>query len=120
MIDLALTNDDLTFTEGDVVTVSDVEAVAQRVHDRLHTFRTEWFLDQEFGPDYLRDVLKKNPSLTLVQSILTAQAELSLDGEAVLDRLELTLESSTRILKGDLVVRDPETQAEAARQLVIG
>ena len=124
-MDLLLTNNDVTFNEGDIVSVSGVRQVAQNVAARLRTFRREWFLDLLFGPNYIRDVFKKNPSLTLVRAVLVQQAEESLKDAipevvVVLKDFELTLESATRILKVAFTLRDEATQEEAEQQVVIG
>ncbi len=119
-MDLLLTDEDVSFDEGDIVTVIDIEEVAQRTKSQLQTFRGEWFLDLSFGPDYIQDVFKKNPSLTLVRSVLVAQAEQAIGDDAVLKEFELTQETATRNLEVSFVIRDPETQEEAERQVVIG
>lgn len=121
-MDLALDSvtNDVSFTEGDIVTITGIEAVAQRAADRLQTFRTEWFLDQDFGPNYIRDVLKKNPSLTLVKAIMIDQVNLAIGDDAVLSDFELTHEQATRLLEVNFVLRDPETQEEAEKKVVIG
>ncbi len=119
-MDIKLTSNDITFLNGDIVSVTGLVAVAQRVKDRLQTFRTEWFLDQDFGVNYLRDVLKKNPSLFLVQSILRSQAELSLNGEAVIKKFEIVFEQSTRKMEVSFILRSPETDEEVPEQVVIG
>lgn len=124
-MDLQLTDNDLTFAEGDVEIITGVRQVAQNVAARLQTFRTEWFLDTFFGPNYIRDVFKKNPSLTLVRAILVQQIEESIKDAAlntvvVLKDFELTLESETRILQVNFVLRDEATQKEAEEQVVIG
>lgn len=119
-MDLKLTNNDITFSEGDIVSVNGIEQIAQNVADRLQTFRTEWFLDLNFGPNYIRDVFKKNPSLTLIRAILVQQVELVIGDRAVLKRFELTQETATRNLEVSFVLRDPETQEEAEAQVIIG
>ena len=119
-IKLSPPNNDITFANGDIEFIFGIAAVAQRVKDRIQTFRQEWFLDQDFGVNFFRDILKKNPSLFLVQSILKSQAELALNGEAVIKEFELTLEQATRILEVSFVLRDPETGEEVQEQVVIG
>lgn len=61
---------DLQVTNGQLVTVVDAAALAQRLYYRLSTFRGEWALDPEFGVDYYADVLRKNPDRALVDSDL--------------------------------------------------
>jgi hypothetical protein len=118
--ELNLTTTDLTFSGGDLDTITGLEEVAQHVKDRLQSFRTEWFLDLAFGVDYIQDVFKKNPTLTLIQSVLVSQFELSLDENTVLKEFQLTQEIATRKLDVSFVLRDAETEAVAERQVVIG
>jgi len=125
-MDIELTdNIDVTISEGDVVQVIGIRAVAQRAADRLQTFRREWFLDLDFGPNYIRDVFKKSPSLTLVRSILLAQTEIAIldfagKKEAVIKDFVVVHETSTRLLEVSFVLRDPVTQEEAEAKVVIG
>lgn len=119
-MDLLLTNGDITFDEGDVVSTNGITEIAQHVADRLQTFRKEWFLDQSFGPDYIQDVFKKNPSMTLIRSILVAQVDLSIENIAVLKNFELTLETATRNLEVAFILRTFESQEEIETKVVIG
>ncbi len=111
---------DLVLVGGDIVLASGLQAVAQRIKDRLQTFLGEWFLDRDFGPPYLDDVLIKNPSLTLVRSILLAQAELSLNDEAVITDFEVTLELASRELEVAFTLREPDAEEEVQATVVIG
>ncbi len=121
MTDLQLTNGDVTFKEGDIESISDIRQVAQNTANRLQTFRGEWFIDTKFGPNYIRDVFKKNPSLTLVRSVLVAEVEANIKGRnTTLTNFQITLESSTRILKVEFTLRDKTTQEEAEAKVVIG
>lgn len=61
---------DLVIENGDMVLVDHEQAIGQAIRDRLSTFRGEWFLDTQFGPDYRDEILVKNPPLELVTSIL--------------------------------------------------
>ena len=125
-MDFLLTNGDVSFTEGDIVSTSGINQIAQNIANRLRTFRREWFLDKDFGPDYIQDVFKKNPSLTLIRAVLVAQIELAIKDatlsgvNAVLKNFELTLESATRILQVAFTIRDEVTQLEAEQRVVIG
>lgn len=64
---------DLVIENGDLATVSGADEVAQRIRDRLLTFRGEWFLDLEFGPSYREDILKKGVTLETVSAILKTE-----------------------------------------------
>ena len=111
---------DIVFTTGDLVLVTGLAAVGQRINDRLGTFLTEWFLDTSYGPNYLRDVFTKNPSITLIHSILVVEATKSLQDEAVLVEFLVTLDSTTRVLTVDIILRDPDTQEELRLNFPVG
>lgn len=61
--DLLVTNNSLTLTEG-------AEAVKQHLQSRLRTFLGEWFLDTSIGVPWYQEVLVKQPSFQVVQSVL--------------------------------------------------
>ena len=92
-VDLQFTND-LTIDKGDLVLLSHDDAVGQSIRDRLATFRGEWFLDLEFGPDYREDILVKNPRLDVVSSILKDEILKSVDG--TFTEFEVTHDSQRR------------------------
>lgn len=114
------TTEDVVFSDGDVVLVTGLAAVGQRVRDRLSTFVGEWFLNTEFGPNYLRDVMVKNPSMSLVQSVLSSEARESLQDEAVLVETRTALDNATRTLHVEMILRDPETQEQITIEFPIG
>lgn len=64
---------DLVITAGNLVLVSDEEAIAQAVNSSLRTFLGEWFLDDpndpKIGVPYYQLVLVKNPDPNLLRSI---------------------------------------------------
>lgn len=88
---------DLIVENGDLVLLSHDNAEGQAVRDRLATFRGEWFLDLQFGPDYREDVLVKNPRLDVIDSILKDEILKSLDGGGVFTDFNVTLDSSRRM-----------------------
>jgi len=71
MSDLKLTKEhDLQITNGELVLISSKdEWVAQRVKINLKTYKGEWYLDNTVGVPYFQTLLKKNVSITLVDSI---------------------------------------------------
>lgn len=71
---------DLTLYKGDLVLLGHDAAMGQSIRDRLATFKGEWFLDLNFGPDYRADILIKNPRLDVVSAILKDQILMSADG----------------------------------------
>lgn len=48
------------------------DLICQRVKHRLQTFQGECFLDRSVGVPYFSEVLKKNPDLRRIRSLLVA------------------------------------------------
>ena len=121
-MDLQIDNvsNDIIISNGDVLTLVDLAETAQQVKHRLQTFIGEWFLDLTFGPDYIRDVFKKQPSLTLVRNILTFEIESEIGDRAVLSELELALVNTTRVLDIAFTLREPGAEETITTQVVIG
>ncbi len=111
---------DGSITDGDLDTVDGLDAAVQRAADVLQTFKGEWFLDLDFGVDYIKDVLKKAPNLTLVRSILAAEINKAIGDDAVLSQLEVVLVNSTRKLDVSFVLRNPTDATTVQRTVVIG
>ena len=94
MIDFKYT-DDLVVEHGDIATVDEPEAGAQRIKDRLLTFLGEWFLDLSFGPAYRDNILVKNPRLDVVNAIIKDEILKSQDG--TFNSFEASLDSSRHL-----------------------
>ena len=60
-------------SSGNLVFVSDGEAVGQHVSQRLKTFQGEWYLDTEAGMTWLSDILGEDYDPTLAESIVKAE-----------------------------------------------
>lgn len=99
--DIGLGDDgDLDTSTGDLVLLSDVDAVRQDVDIRLQFFRGEWFLNLDEGIPYYEEVLVKNPKLGAIKSIfidailstplVSAVNDLVLEYDAVLRTLAVT------------------------------
>ena len=88
--------DELT---GDVVfppqLVYGLEAIRLRVISRLQFIKGEWFLDTRQGLPYYEAVFRKNPDLSLVQSIFR-KAINSTPGVQTVARMETTFNKETR------------------------
>lgn len=69
---------DLRISDGDIVVEpfdiqlneEGLEAIGQRLAIRLQAFQGEYFLDTAFGTPWLQSILRKNPSINLVNSLL--------------------------------------------------
>jgi hypothetical protein len=74
-----------------------LEEVGQRLRTKLQHFLGEWFLDQNLGLPYYRDVLVRNPNLSVIKALF--QDVISSDrGVEQLTLLDLALDSETRVL----------------------
>lgn len=70
------TTGDLVISAGNLVLVSDTEAITQAVNSNLRTFLGEWFLDDpnnpKLGVPYYQKVLIKNPDPSVLRSVFRA------------------------------------------------
>ena len=60
---------------GNIAVLTDVPfgpLLAQRIKHRLQTFRGECFLDRSIGVPYFGEVMKKNPDLGKIRSLLAS------------------------------------------------
>ncbi len=80
--DIDVTNNEVTLTEG-------LDAIRQHLQCRYRTFLGEWFLDTSIGVPYYQEILTKQPTFQLVQSVLKAVA---LETPGVTDLTEFTFD----------------------------
>lgn len=99
-MNLALdSNHDIFLTDsGQLSTVSDSDELTQRVQTRLLTFLGEWWLDIDLGVPYFQQLLGFKPDLTRARGIFNA-AILAVPGITSVDRLELSFDNPTRLLR---------------------
>lgn len=64
---------DLALESGDLVTVSGVEEIAQRLRIRLRLFRGEWLLDEAAGVPYWEQILGHKLSRAALLTIIRDQ-----------------------------------------------
>ena len=107
-----LTND-IELSSGDIVTIKGLDEAAQRIKDRLLSFRGEWFLNLSFGVDYIGKIMVKNPrnsvisahirseilksvsgkitsfTSTIKNRVLKVEYGLTIDGESIIDEVTL-------------------------------
>ena len=110
---------DIIIDQGDAQLSTGLNAVAQRVRTRLQIIREEWFLELSIGVDYINVVFVKNPNMVLVQSVIVAEINKTIVGEAVLKDFQMVLENSTRLLTVQFTLRDIVTQEEIDQQLLV-
>ena len=75
-----------------------VDLICQRVKCRLQTFRGECYLDRNMGVPYFKEVMKKNPDLGKVRSLLAATI-VGVEGVKSLEGLKIKFDASTREYK---------------------
>ncbi len=84
-------------TDGDLIIVTGIDAIAQHLRIRLQFFRGEWFLDTRQGIPYFEEVLIKAPDLNVVQSLLR-EAIRETPGVISITSFELDFDGVTRKL----------------------
>lgn len=86
---------DLALVNGDLVTVTGVDEIAQRVRVRLRLFAGEWFLAPDQGVPYFDRILGQKISKAALLSILREQV-LACPGIASIATLEADVDSARR------------------------
>ncbi len=56
-------------SDGDLIIVDGIDAIAQHLRIRFQFFLGEWFLNRLLGVPYFEEILRKAPDLNVVQSI---------------------------------------------------
>jgi hypothetical protein len=84
-------------TDGDLVLVTGIDAIAQDLKTRLLFFKGEWDLDTRLGVPYFEEILKKAPDLNVVRSIYN-DVITSTEGVLFVDDLTLEYDGPTRRL----------------------
>lgn len=90
-------NGDIDITDGKFSLTTGVDAIAQRLKQRLGLFLGEWFLDKSRGLPYIQQILVKNPNPTVIDSIFKNEI-LSEVAVKELTSFELDLDEPTRLL----------------------
>ncbi len=97
-IDLKLdSNHDLAIENFDLVLISGVDQVIQKIDIRLRFFLGEWFLDTSVGLPYHRNVLKKDFDVGILESSFKAQI-LGTNGVDSLSEFDISLDNSRRLI----------------------
>ena len=108
-------NNDIAIENNDIVLITAVDEVRQRLLVNLRTFKGEWFLDLEMGIPYYQDILKKNIDINVIETILK-DAILASPGVLELLDFSLELDNSNRHLdvnftarasEGEIVISEP-------------
>jgi hypothetical protein len=88
---------DLDLQLGQAYLIDATDALAQRLRIRFRFFLGEWFLNQNEGIPYFRDVFVKNPSRALLTSLFR-DVVLNTPGIASVQSFELEMDASARSL----------------------
>ena len=102
-LDLLLDDNGVVLRGGDWAFAIDREGIQQRISQVLKTIAGEWFLDLDYGLPYFEQILVKNPNLPSVQDIFR-RAILSVKGVSSVERLTLSLDTTSRTLTVSWVV----------------
>lgn len=88
---------DLVFTDGELTTVTRLDAIAQHVKVRLLFFKGEWELNLDEGVPYWTDILVVGPDLRAIESLLR-QVVLSTPGITSITSFSIDHDRSARTL----------------------
>lgn len=88
---------DLDLSTGDLVIITDLDALAQNLRVRLQMVKGEWFLDQRLGVPYFDVVFVKSPDLQLIASTMQ-RTILATDGVNKILTYKQDLATNTRTL----------------------
>lgn len=102
-LDLLLDDNGVVLRGGDWAFAIDREGIQQRISQVLKTIAGEWFLDLDYGLPYFEQILIKNPNLPSVQDLFR-RALLSVKGVSSVERLTLSLDTTSRTLTVSWVV----------------
>ena len=80
---------------GNLVFVYDAEAVGQHVEQRLMAHEGEWFLDNQVGVPWVRDILGGPYDPVLAESVLKAEI-LDTDGVVEITSFSVRFDQATR------------------------
>lgn len=119
-MDILLDSDtgDIFLPGSDLLLTSGQEAIEQHLRQRLQTFFGEWFLDGRIGIPYFQQILKKNPDLTVVDSLLKKEI-IDTQGIEELTQFNANLDKPTRELEINFKVRTIEGDVITFDEVVI-
>jgi len=100
-------NNDFVYEDGQLVTITGVDALSQIIKNRISVWLGEWYLAEEFGIDYLnlfnqRNFLEKRFRIIIRNAILADSRV-----EKIIN-LDVTYENSTRTISADFKLQTSE------------
>lgn len=102
---------DIHFVDGVLQTVTDAEAVAQRVRQHLEFFQGEWFLNTDAGVPWFQFIFVEPFDQSTAESILKAEI-VEIPGVAEISEFMVSVDSSDRSFNLDRVVIRTEFDQE--------
>ena len=91
--------------DGDIEAVTeDIEVIRQAVQQAWRTQKGEWFLDTDFGVDYIGLVFVKAPDIKVAIPAELRRVALGVEGVDRVDNIVLTLNSITRKMTGTATI----------------
>jgi hypothetical protein len=106
--DLLLSSDgDIAIIKNDLLLTIEAQTIEQRIRQELLTFKGEWFLDEELGIPYFKEILGSKNSIETIKNIFVNAIQ-NIDGVAELIKLDIQLETLKRIVSIEFSVRDAE------------
>ena len=110
MSDLRLvsTTNDMVITQGRPEMVSGADEKAQRIRSRLLTVRGEWFLDTNFGLDYLGVVWVKKTTRAVLEAHIKREILLEADTDDTITQFVMLYDGSTRSLSVTALLQSPD------------
>ena len=117
MSDILLDNNhDLVIDGYDLVLVTDIDLIRQRIKQRLLTILGEWFLNTQIGLPWFRELNKKRTSEARVRALLIRQIR-ETEGVTDISRFELEFDSQSRTLAVSFAVVTPSGALEMSESL---
>lgn len=89
---------DIDLTNGSITIIEDIDVVRQALSLRLNTFLRDWVLNTvDYGIDYRRAILVKNPNLQIIRSLFEAQILATVGVESI-EQMKLSFDKTLRSL----------------------
>lgn len=88
-------NDIYVYAQGNIATARNLEALKQKIKQRLKLFYSEWFLDTTRGVPYFQNILGEDINQSLAAQIITTEIQKEPDVTGV-ENVNFGLNDSTR------------------------
>lgn len=112
-------NGDLKVTDNSLSLVTAADAIRQHLQVRFGLFLGEWFLNEELGVPWFRDVLVKKPSFVVVQETLKGVI-LDTPGVLEIERFEFDYAAASRVATLSFTCLSTEGFIDFTQEVEIG